>query len=708
MTIDEIFQGLASLERWVPYKITFNPKRGKFDKIPHNGRHGLSTADSKDWADLVSALDTVGEQYGLSGVGYVMTGGTELDGLTLVGFDFDDVTDDWVPPFKTYAERSPSKKGARMFAWAPTAWAKQFQDTLECKPKNCAHCEVYLGTAPRFLTVTFDTILAEEISILKGSDLLAIEAWGMNAYVEPTPITERGPDVAGKVLDLTKFKLTADQKHLANGTGKIDRSNIVMGFIIALIDGGASQEDVLATMVQTKPLWQYLMDHRNNDEDKALKFARDEITRAYPKSMTGKREALVGFNSKWKVVEPKAKPDDMRFPMEVFDEAPGLVGDIAHWILGASYVPREEFAYAAALSTVACMVGPNCTHGSGTRHGKLNMYFTLVGGTGTGKTEAIGGVSMLLAETDAKDAILDFPASEAALRRQLTLTPNLLLKVDELAHKLDGMKDNTNGSSMGRAILEAYDGERMPPKVYADSKNSLPAVDNPFVQILGGTTDKVWDVVKMSHMEDGTLNRFVFVCLVDEPEYRFNPEPNGIVPKELKDKLNIFWRTGKRDDLMGDVKGFGRHISYAPDVKQAIADLNRASWELQQGDLGSLYPRYVQNTMKIAAIITVGDGRKVVKMRDFEQAQKFMKWSITNTAKKVGARMASTNYERLEKRLMAKLVKCGGRLSMREAYKFMHIYRREMEELTATLTLSGQIDLDVEPSGVEWIILTNA
>lgn len=706
MKVEDIFQGLASLPRWVPYRLTYNPKREKHDKIPHNGRNGLSTKEPADWSDLISAVTVVKDQYGLSGVGFVLTGGVEFDGLTLAGFDFDDITPEWTPPFKTYAEKSPSKKGARMFAWVPTSWAVQFQDTLDCKPKNCEHCEIYLGSAPRFLTVTFDNINAEEIATLDKIDLQTIESWGMHEYVKPTPVPQPGPDVAGQALDLSQFKLTKDQKHLVEGTGDIDRSKTVMGFLIKLFDDGkAKQEDVYATMVKEPALWQYCLSHRNDNEDKALKFAKEEVTRAYRDSMTGKREALIGFNSKWKVIEPVTKKSDLKFPMEVFDEAPGLVGDIAHWILGASYVPREEYAYAAALSMVACLVGPYCTHGTGSRHGKLNLYLTLVGGTGTGKTEAISGMGMLLNETDAKDCILDFPASEAALRRQLTLTPNIILKVDELAHKLDGMKDNTNGSSMGRAILEAYDGQRMPPKVYADSKNSLPAVENPFVQILGGTTDKVWEVVKMSHMEDGTLNRFVFVSLTENPEYRFNAEPDGVVPKRLKDKLNAFWRAGRMSDLVGDVPGYNRHITYDDRVKEAIEALNRDSWELQQQEFGSLYPRYVQNTMKVAAIIAAGDGRNVVSLEDFVQAQKFMKWSITNTAKKVGAHMAGSNFERLEKRLLAKLAKEGGRLQMREAYKFMHIYRREMDELTATMTLSGLIDIDVEEGGTEWVIL---
>lgn len=712
MTNDEVFQGLAALPRWVPYKLIYDPKREKFDKIPHNGRHGLSTADSTAWHPLIEVAE-VAQTHGLSGIGFVMTGGIELAGWTLLGFDFDAVDfPNFKIPFKTYTERSPSKMGIRAFAWVPTSWANRFQDTLDCHPKHCAHAEVYMGTAARFLTVTFDTLVAAPIAELTGNDLLVIESWGIKGHETPmsAAATLLLSDDAGTPLNFKFFNLTADQKILVEGTGKLDRSNVIHGLIINLIDSGAPQEDILATILGTPALRQYCFDHRNNDSAKAVAFAKEEINRAFPKSKTGMREKLLGFNDKWKVVEQKPKVVDLLFPLELYNEAIGLVGDIARWIMKSSYAPREEFAYASAISMVACLIGPYATHG--TRNGKLNLYLTLVGDTGTGKNEAIDVMGLLLNETEAKDCILDFPASEAALRRQLNVTPNILLRIDELAHKLKDMERDS--SSMGRAILEAYNGARMPPKVYADTKNSLPAVENPFVQILGGTTDKVWEVVKSSHLEDGTLNRFIFVCLSENPIYRRNLEPESSISKELKDKINLFWRSGRMDDLLGDIPGganFTRKITYDREVKLAIEALDRAVWDLQRGENGKLYGRYIQNTTKIASILAVGDGRKVVNIHDFEHAQKFMKWSVTNTAHKIDAHMADTNFERLSKRLMAKLEKEGGMFNMRDAYKFMHITRREMNDLTEYLMLSEQIDLrkdEIPNEGgyfSEWIIM---
>lgn len=689
--IDRIFEDLAGLKRWVPFRLKWNPKCEKWDKIPHNGRHGLSTASPQDWLDLPTATEAA-QGYDISGVGIVLTGGIEHAGWTLVGFDYDKVSPDFIPPFDTYTELSPSKTGIRTFVWVPTPWAKRFKDTV-IHPKHCDHCEVYLGTAPRFLTVTFNVIHEVPIAKLIEKQLVKLEKMKLSPRELEKHSASVPMGVGGDPVNLLRYNLSPDQTHLVNGTGKIDRSAVLHGLIIKLIDEGVSQNDVLATLCGTPALWRYCLEHRSDDPIKAARFAREEVDRAWPRTQAGMRQALIGFNSKWQIADPVPKnPEDLTFPMELFDEAPGLVGEIARWIIKSSYSPRTEFAYACALVMVSCLVGPYCTHG--TRDGKLNLYMVLVGETGAGKNEAFDVMCKLLASTEAKNCISDFPASEAALRRQLNVCPNVLIRMDEIAHKLESMNYGSNGSLLGKTILEMYNGARLPPKAYADEKKSLPAVENPFVQIIAGATDKLWNVLRSSHMEDGTLNRFLFVCLNENPGYSRNFDPNADIPKELKDRMDAFFRQGKVSDLIGYVPpGFGRKIEYCREVQNARMELDKAVWDIQQQrkEYAGLYTRFIQNTLKIASILAVSTGSLVVSVENFEQARKFMKWCINNTYLKVSTKMADSNFERNSKRLLEKLAKEGGKMRVREAYKSLHLSRREMEEIMGTLVMSGEI-----------------
>lgn len=703
--LEELFDS----NRWTSWRLVWNAQREKWDKVPHNGKHGISTKNPSQWVPFAAAAE-LAERPDLSGVGLVMTGGIDSGQWRLVGLDFDDVNfEQFKLPFKTYAEKSPSGKGVRAFLWAPLTWVQRFKDTMDCRPPNCNHAEVYLGTTPRFLTVTFDALNDYPIAQLSSTkDLERIEKWGLNRVEVAKTLTL--PDGIGVELNLNDYVLTIEQHQLIKGTGQLDRSAIMHGLIIKLIDAGAPNEDVLATIIKTPALWQYCLDHRHEDPTRALQFAMEEIGRGYARSITGMRANLLGFNRKEDIIEKIPHKEDLSFPRVIYDEAPGLVRDIAEWILHASYSPRVEFAYTCALSMTAALLGPYVTYDS--RNSKLNLYLVLVGGTGSGKNEAIDVMGMLLNHTDAKDCIQDFPASEAALRRQLNVTPNILIRVDELAHKLQQMQSSSNGSGMGRALLEMYNSQRLPPKQYADSAKSLPAVENPFVQVLGGTTDKVWDVMKSAHMEDGTLNRFIFACLPDELEYSGQDEPSNDVPKVLKDRLNAFFRTGHKLDLIGDgAEMLGRKIRYSEEVKLLVSNLRITAWQLQQQDYGGLYTRFVQNVGKIAAILAASDGRDEINKTDFEQARLFMKWSVTNTYHKVQTRMADTNFEKVSKSLIQLLEKENGKIRLRDAYRRLHIPRRDMQEVVGTLQLAGQVALVEEEnnskSGVntEWLYL---
>lgn len=282
--IGDIFSTLAPLPAWVSYRLVWNPKRGKFDKLPFNGRHGLSTADPNDWMPLPAAI-AIAQEQGLPGVGIVMgkdSTGWSLDGWRLVGLDFDDVNfDEFKYPFKTYWENSPSGGGLRAFVWVPEVFAERYKDCANGQYPHCSHAEVYLGTAPRFLTLTFDPLVLEPFARLEGDGLKWFERWLKPVEKAPSGSQEATPPITpGNAITLDRQALNADQRALIDGTGHIDRSAILHGLLIRLIDAGNSRDDVLATIVKTPTLWQYCLDHRHDDDARAAEFAAKEVEKA--------------------------------------------------------------------------------------------------------------------------------------------------------------------------------------------------------------------------------------------------------------------------------------------------------------------------------------------------------------------------------------------------------------------------------------------
>ena len=151
---------LVALPRWAPWAAVWNVKRGKFDKLPknpHRAKYGLSTTTPEKWAALDLAQRAYAARPGaLHGVGFCMTG---LQGVAAVDLDRCSAPDGTPTPWARdvleralaeggYCERSPSGTGFRIFM--------HDDDEIDDDDWNNhdVGIEVYVGTAPRFLTVT--------------------------------------------------------------------------------------------------------------------------------------------------------------------------------------------------------------------------------------------------------------------------------------------------------------------------------------------------------------------------------------------------------------------------------------------------------------------------------------------------------------------------------------------------------------------------
>lgn len=314
----EVFTELAALPRYVGYVAAYNPKRHKWDKIPHDGARNLSTTDESHWGPMLEVAQAATGR-ALSGFGLVFTGGIEVDGETLVGFDFDGVTGPipLLETLDTYCELSPSGTGRRAFLWVPSAALDGYKDNGEARPGGCDHAEIYIGSAARFLTLTFHPDgKAKPITHLAMDSKAMAELQGLlkrkeDASGAPAPIiTGTGTPIdLDKLLALDGFDSTGDYRKLLDGEGrpKIDRSTVAQSLLKKLIDykdrSGKpfSQEDIFATLTQHPALWLYLLSHRKNNPEKAMEFANTELATAFHASLTGKLAATFA-NPLWQVV----------------------------------------------------------------------------------------------------------------------------------------------------------------------------------------------------------------------------------------------------------------------------------------------------------------------------------------------------------------------------------------------------------------------
>lgn len=157
---NNIPETLKNLNQWVCYKLVYNKKRGKYDKIPKNPHNGYNAKsnNSTTWSDYETAVNAV-KLYNFNGIGIELGNG-------IFGVDLDNVIDengnlteeakDIIKILESYTEYSPSKKGLHIICTGK----------ISCTGKRKCNIEMY--SSGRFFTVTGD-ILGSNKNIEKRS-----------------------------------------------------------------------------------------------------------------------------------------------------------------------------------------------------------------------------------------------------------------------------------------------------------------------------------------------------------------------------------------------------------------------------------------------------------------------------------------------------------------------------------------------------------
>jgi len=176
---------LKAIPRWVAYRLEWNAKRGKWEKIPIDANTGRNAKvnDSSTWADFETAITYAEDNDGIHGAGIVLA-----DDDDLVGVDLDDcVGDELIEPWAaeiieqlgSYSEISPSGKGLRIF----------IRGQLPEGGRKKGKVEMY--ESGRFLTVTGNHISTTPQRIETNPN--ALEALHGDIFDNPTQTIDDTP-----------------------------------------------------------------------------------------------------------------------------------------------------------------------------------------------------------------------------------------------------------------------------------------------------------------------------------------------------------------------------------------------------------------------------------------------------------------------------------------------------------------------------------
>nr|WP_180205616.1 DUF3987 domain-containing protein [Pseudomonas sp. SbOxS1]NYU05753.1 DUF3987 domain-containing protein [Pseudomonas sp. SbOxS1] len=605
---------------FVPYKLV-PKKNGKTDKVPNNGQHNLRYTEPSHRMPLVDALKRVNEWRGLHGIGLVFEGGIIRDGFQLVGLDYDDVDfDHFHLPVASYAERSPSLKGIHQLAWVPTAWAAQYRYTGNIQIADCHHAEVYL--ASRFLTTSGDRINDLPIKRLTSDELLILESWKLNPF-EKAPAFAAAPEIpdGGSLIDLTRFALSPTQKQLLGGAKRpeIDRSTVSHGLWIKLFDEGCKREDILYTTIKAPALWQYCLDHRNDDPGKALEFAKEEINRAYGISQSGMRAKLVGFNPTWKPAEPK---EIITFPAPY----PGPMADAVAAGLEAAHKRQPELTTMGVLSSMAASCGSFYRQQNGSR---LNLYFLGIAKTGTGKDVPLRLAKQIGRLGNAK--LIGAPGSGQGLEDALVSNIATYCAVDEIAHFFSAMNDAKASNyerANGRKLLELFSASGDEYETRALAGKEARIVQNPAFNLIGFTTpEKLGTAFNPDDFADGLAGRILFVFTNNNPPARRVRKPIELPVSVKRTAMQVENGLVYLQSMGGIVINISDDAEGMLDV--LLAEFDRRGRAVDSPWESALCVRSLEKVERIAGVLAVWDNpaKPVISLGHVEWAAQFVRAS---------------------------------------------------------------------------------
>lgn len=198
---------------------------------------------------------------------------------------------------------------------------------------------------------------------------------------------------------------------------------------------------------------------------------------------------------------------------------PGLLGEVAQFLLDAAPRPVPDIALAGAIGLFAGVLG----RGFNVSGVGLNQYILMLAPTGTGKDAISSGISKLMtAVTASTPAAIDFRGpgelvSSAGLIKWLDKKPavvSILGEVGLLIQQMASPTANAHMKGLERILLQLYSksgkGNILDPMAYSDKEKNTSAIASPSLTIIGESVpERFYEVLDDAMIASGLLPRFM-------------------------------------------------------------------------------------------------------------------------------------------------------------------------------------------------------
>jgi hypothetical protein len=394
---------------------------------------------------------------------------------------------------------------------------------------------------------------------------------------------------------------------------------------------------------------------------------------------------------------------DPQYPPSL-QSPPGIVGEIADWILDTSADPQPMLAVAGALSAVGAALAQQVMT---TRRARTNLYLVGLARTGFGKDHARKAVKKLLEKANLGPSHIggeELP-SGAGVRAAVARRPGCVFLVDELGNLLASMK-HRNASPHLAGIVDALlkmfsstDGILYGAE-YADQKlRARVDIPYPCAGVYGTTVPgSFYDSLDSQSIASGFLNRLLIVEASGRRPVHRPDRYLDAVPERLSGWLQAASKIIPLSELPGATSTPGEYpvaVSYTPGAERLMHEF--AEWvngriDALQGTpkepLGELWSRASEHASKVALVVGVGmttdaaaleSARHTMCLRIDERAAEwaieFVRSLVTHVELAASTRMGDSEHDRLAQQVLQVLHGAEQGRTEAELSKFCRPYR---------------------------------
>ncbi len=453
--------------------------------------------------------------------------------------------------------------------------------------------------------------------------------------------------------------------------------------------GGFSEAEILAMLAETnRTRCSPMLDHQDivRISRSVARYQPDQITVALIEDHYGQDRAS----------NPK---DPGAMPAELWQNRPGLIGDLIKWNLDGAEYPQPELALAGAVSLMATLTGRKIRDA---RNCRTNLYVLGLCPTGGGKNRARElNNELLLKGTDTRHLIGPQKlVSDSGFVRTMSERHCCLFQVDEIGKLFQRIanKPSEHIKAIVDELLIFYSsaGTEYSGAEYSDTRRNIESINQPHAVVYGTSTPEVfYGALTSENMEDGLASRLLVIEATTGDPTRKKDIVYQPLPDELVEQIG-WWGAFTPSGNLGGINPEPLCVAYkdaAAELLELMADDVDARRRSTKGVERALWTRHIEKVRKLALIASASRNcfDIVVTPEDLKWAWKLNEWSSAKLVFKAGCHVSESPFHKLCQKAVSAIREKGGSIKQRDLLRKLRVKAREIEEVRDHLVATHEV-----------------